>query len=122
MPLPLLTPHYGRPKETIERYALGRSLGMDLVADPGVSEGEFLLQPIDNARADIAVRSYVVREDANLNPRVGQSDHLPHFGSAAPAHPWINVPSLVRAISGGLSSSRSSASSTPSKLSEYGYG
>jgi hypothetical protein len=50
---------------------------MDLVAHPLVVEGELLFQFIDNARADIAVRSYVVREDPD-GDRVGHD--APSFG------------------------------------------
>ena len=118
--LPLLTPNDTRTEQALEQYALQRGLGVDLVADPGVFEGELFFQLIDNTRADVAVRSYIVREDPDLDGHVAHLLHLPHFGSAAPARPWTSVPSLLRGLSGGPSRSWPSASSTPSRLREHG--
>ena len=59
-----------RAKQAFEQHALGRGLGVDLVADPGVFQREFLLQRIDNARADVAVGSDVIGEDAHRDGHV----------------------------------------------------
>ncbi len=118
--LALLTPDDTRTEQALEQYALRRGLGMDLVADPGVFEGELLFQLIDNTRADVAERSYVVGEDPDLDGQVAHLLHLPQSGSAAPARPCTGVPSLLRGLSEGPSRSCSSASATPSRLSEHG--
>jgi hypothetical protein len=58
----LLALAYARAEQPFERDPALRRLGMDLVADPLVLEWELILQRIDNARADVAERSYVVGE------------------------------------------------------------
>ena len=87
LPLALLAAKDARTEQALERDTLRRGLGVDLVADPGVFEGKLFFQLIDNTRADIAVGSYVVGEDPDLDCRVAHPSHLPHFGSAAPAQP-----------------------------------
>ncbi len=118
--LALLTPNDTRTEQALEQYALRRGLGVDLVADPGVFERELFFQLIDNTRADVAVGSYVVGEDPDLDGPVVHLYHLPQSGSAAPACPCTGVPSLFRGLSEGPSRSCSSASSTPSRLREHG--
>jgi hypothetical protein len=66
-PQAFLAEVYARSKEPFEKDAFRRRLRMDLVAHPLVLQRELFFQPIDNTRADVAERSYVVGEYPDRN-------------------------------------------------------
>ncbi|MDD5169629.1 MAG: hypothetical protein PHN75_12480 [Syntrophales bacterium] len=49
-----------------QQYPFGRRLRMEFIADPGVMDIVYLLELIDNALADVAKGSDIIREYLDL--------------------------------------------------------